>query len=83
MLSVYPNLYIANNNPNTFERIKQEFNNLFDLFKEAIDVLNVLCQKILDIKAQKHIYMTQMLNGFNLEFFLTSGWENIVKKEDF
>ena len=58
MLSVYPNLYIANNNPNTFERIKQEFNNLFDLFKEAIDVLNVLCQKILDIKAQKHIYMT-------------------------
>lgn len=56
-ISVYPNLHILSNSPNTPEAVSEEFRLLLAEFKEALHFLSSVCQKILDSKSKKQLYM--------------------------
>ena len=45
------------NNPNTPEVVIKEFFTLLEELKKAIRFLCDMCQKVLDVKAKKQLYM--------------------------
>lgn len=45
------------NTPNTSEAINQEFKLLFSELRISVEFLSNMCQKILDAKSKKQIYL--------------------------
>ena len=69
-LSIYPNMYIIDKNPNTPECIHDEFNTLFELFSKAFRALEEVSQKVLDAKSKKKLYLSEIAKKSTIQFFL-------------
>ena len=63
--------------------LREEFSELFELFSEAVGVLNLLCQKVLEAKEKSSLYMTELINSLTVNDFTDLGWERVVSKKVF